>query len=94
MITRIALWALAIAAGWLAVLAGVMLIPQAAPAALVIFPPVTLIEKLPPGVAIVSHGPFSITLASIEPGFVPDLYRAGAWLVLPAGLRGCAPLTS
>ena len=34
----------------------------------------------------------AITFAN-RPGLTDDLYAAGAWLVLPAGLTGCLPLS-
>lgn len=75
---------------WITLLAGVMALSGRAPAALVILPPAGFVADLPPGVAIVSQTRFSITLASTQPGITPALYRAGAYLVLPAGLRGCS----
>lgn len=65
----------------------------AAPAALVILPPKGLIAALPPGVAVVSAGPVSVTLRGGD-DLVADLYRLGAPLVLPAGLTGCLPQTA
>jgi hypothetical protein len=76
--------------GWIAVLALVMRLSGAAPAALVILPPGGLAE-LPAGVAVVSRGPVSVTVAG-GAGLVAALYGAGALLVLPAGLTGCLPL--
>ena len=94
MITKIVLASFAVAMGWLAVLAGVMVLSDAAPAALVMFPDPGLLNDLPDGVAIVSRNAVSVTLISEIDGFGAALYRAGAFVVLPAGLLGCAPLTS
>lgn len=80
-----------VAAGWIGVLAVVMRVGGAAPAALVIAPPAGLLAALPVGTAIVARGPFSVTLASDDRGFVAALYDLGAPLVLPAGLTGCLP---
>ena len=73
---------------WIALLALVMRLGGDAPAALVLFPP----DTLPPGLAITSRGPVSVTVKG-GPGLVASLYAAGAWLVLPAGLTGCLPQT-
>ncbi len=94
MITRAILWTLAVLIGWGGVLAGVMLFSDAAPAALVLLPGPDLLQQLPEGTAILSRTALTVTLISEAPGFAADLYRAGALLVLPAGLLGCAPLTS
>ena len=94
MITKVILTALGVTLGWGAVLAGVMLVSDAAPAALVMFPGRAFLNDLPAGTAILSQSPVSITLISAAPGFAASLYRAGALVVLPAGLLGCAPLTS
>lgn len=76
--------------GWIAVLALVMRLSGAAPAALVILPPDGLIKSLPPGISVTSIGPYSVTLKG-DSGLVAALYHAGAPLVLPAGLTGCLP---
>lgn len=94
MITKVLLSCTAIACGWVAVLAGVMAVSDAAPSALVMFPDAAFFDALPTGVAITSQTAISVTLASDTTGFAPMLYKSGAWLVLPAGLLGCAPLTS
>ena len=80
----------ALLAGWLAVLAAVMLLSDAAPAALVFGPSADFVAALPADVAILSRGPFWITLVA-EGDLAARLYAAGAWLVLPSGLSGCAP---
>jgi hypothetical protein len=80
-------------AGWLAVLAVVMRLSGAAPAAIVIWPPHGLIGALPPGASVTSVGPYSITVKG-DAGLVAALYAAGAPLVLPAGLTGCLPQTA
>ena len=76
--------------GWIGILAGVMWVTGEAPAALVILPPAGLMEDLPAGTAVVSVGPYSVTLRGGD-NLVAALYRAGAKLVLPAGLTGCLP---
>lgn len=94
MITKVLLSCFAVVLGWGAVLAGVMLVSDASPAALVMFPTDTFLAALPESVAITGQTVFSVTLISETPGFAAALYDAGAPLVLPAGLLGCAPLTS
>lgn len=87
-------WLLAVplvVTGWLAVLATVMRLGGDAPAALVMLPPEGFIATLPDGMAIVSRGPFSVTVRAATPGLVATLYALGAPLVLPAGLTGCLP---
>lgn len=76
--------------GWIAVLALVMRIDGSAPAALVILPPDGLLQGLPDGVAVLSETMGTLTLSG-PPGLVATLYKAGALLVLPAGLVGCLP---
>jgi hypothetical protein len=82
--------AAALLAGWLATLAAVMLLSDAAPAALVLVPSADFVSALPADVAILSRGPFWITLTA-EEDLAARLYASGAWLVLPSGLSGCAP---
>ncbi len=79
-------------AGWLAVLVLVGLFSDAAPAFVVVLPPGDLLGRLDPDIAIMAAGRFSVTLTSARPGLAWRLYRAGAPLVLPAGLPGCLPL--
>lgn len=75
---------------WIALLALVMRLWGQAPAALAILPPGGMLAALPEGTAIISAGPFSVTVSG-GAGLVADLYAAGALLVLPAGLTGCLP---
>jgi len=77
---------------WVAVMALVMRFSDAAPAAVVLFPSAALIENLPDGTGILTLSRAALTVAN-GPGTASDLYAAGAWLVLPAGLTGCLPLT-
>jgi hypothetical protein len=77
-------------AGWLLTLTVVMRLGDQAPAALVIFPPADLMARLPPDVALVGPGPFGLILTSPRPGLARHLAAAGAVLILPAGLAGCA----
>ncbi|WP_309668213.1 hypothetical protein [Tabrizicola sp.] len=97
MITDRRLWLIApplVLAGWIAVLAGVMRLGGDAPAALVMLPPPGFASALPAGVAILSAGPYSLTVKADAPGLVAALYALGAPLVLPAGLTGCLPQTA
>ncbi len=79
-------------AGWLTVLALVMVISDAAPGAIVLFPTKDFAQNLPEGTGIVSQGPFWIGIRSDAENLGLSLYRAGGRLVLPAGLPGCLPL--
>ncbi len=81
-----------LALGWLCVLLAVMLVSDAAPAAVVLFPSQGFLDRLPAGTAILAATPVSVTLADDRPGLAGALYRRGARLVLPAGLPGCLPL--
>ncbi|WP_370399138.1 hypothetical protein [Sulfitobacter sp. JB4-11] len=94
MITRVLAYAGAVLIGWLAVLAGVMVLSDRAPAALVVMPDATFLANLPEDVAITSRTMASVTLIGSEGDFAARLYQAGARLVLPSGLRGCAPLAT
>ena len=78
---------------WVGVMALVMRVSDAAPAAVVPLPLARLMAALPDEAAIVDHGRVSVTFAN-RPGLAADLYAAGARLVLPAGLTGCLPLAS
>ena len=81
-----------LAAGWIGLLAGVMALTDAAPAAVVVLPSRAFMAALPAGTAVLSQTGLTVTLASPAPGLTPALYRAGAWLVLPGGLSGCSVL--
>ncbi|MCO6384495.1 MAG: hypothetical protein JXQ91_08755 [Vannielia sp.] len=70
----------------------VMRFSDAAPAAVVLLPGPGFLAALPGDAAIVSQNRVSLTLKSKQPDFAARLYRAGALLVLPAGLTGCLPL--
>lgn len=94
MIIKVILSCAAVVIGWIALLAGVMVVSDEAPAALVLFPGEAFVDTLPAGVSITGETAISVTLSSDAPGFARSLYVAGAPLVLPAGLLGCAPLTS
>lgn len=70
----------------------VMLFSDAAPAAVVFWPGPDFLAKTPAGTAVLSASRVSVTLSNDMPGFAQALYRAGALLVLPAGLTGCLPM--
>lgn len=78
-------------AGWIATLATISLLTDEAPAQVVLFPQRAFIENLPQDASIISRSQWSITVASFRTGFAESLYQHGAWVVLPAGLQGCAP---
>ena len=79
------------ATGWIATLALVLRLGGDAPGVFVPFPPADLMARLPAGVAITGSSPVSVTLSGDAPGLVAQVYAAGAWLVLPAGLEACIP---
>lgn len=82
---------LVVLAGWIGILAGVTLLKDDAPAALVMFPTQDFLADMPSGVAILDATSISVTLASDDQDLALQLYRQGARLVLPAGLSGCSP---
>ena len=73
-------------------MAFVMRLSDAAPAALVLFPPKGFVKELPDGFAVLGYSNITLTVASDTKGFGAKLYDSGAWLVLPAGLKGCLSL--
>lgn len=79
-------------AGWIGVMALVMRFSAVAPAAVVVFPDASLLGNLPDGTQILGMSRMALTVAN-APDTTSALYSAGAWLVLPAGLTGCLPLT-
>ena len=78
--------------GWVTVMAGVMRVSDVAPGSVVLFPSQALLADLPEGAAILGLNRFALTLAN-QAGLTNALYGRGALLVLPAGLKGCLPLT-
>ncbi|WP_157994812.1 hypothetical protein [Paracoccus tegillarcae] len=86
MITRVLGIALLVVLGWLAILAGGMFIPGAAPSALVILPRSDLLARLPDA-GLVHAARFTATVSGVSAG---EIYGSGAGLlVLPAGLPLC-----
>lgn len=79
-------------ASWLLVLTLVMRFSNAAPGAVVLFPPEGFIARLPADLSVVAANGVSVTLVSDSPDMARRLYAAGAPWVLPAGLPGCLPL--
>ncbi len=70
----------------------VMRLSDAAPAALVLFPPKGFVKELPNGFAVLGYSNIALTIASDTKDFAATLYDSGAWLVLPAGLNRCLSL--
>ncbi|MBT8413398.1 MAG: hypothetical protein KJO30_03620 [Boseongicola sp.] len=70
----------------------VMRLSDAAPAAVVLFPSAELLAQLPPETSILGLSRTQLTVQNTS-NMTGALYAAGAWLVLPAGLTGCLPLT-
>ena len=73
-------------------LALVMVLSDAAPGAVALFPADDFAARLPDGAAIVGGGAFWVAVRSDRSDLGLGLYRAGGKLVLPAGLPGCLPL--
>lgn len=76
---------------WFATLSLVAFATDDAPAYLVLFPSERFLGSLPDDAALVSETALSITVTSGQARFASELYAHGAWIVLPAGLRGCSP---
>lgn len=88
-------WSLALVcvfAGWVTVLALVAVISDAAPGAIAFWPADDFAAQLPSGAAITGAGRFWVAVSGPVDDLGLALYRAGARLVLPAGLPGCLPL--
>ena len=79
-------------AGWYAAMASVMLLTEAAPAALAVAPDAGLLGRLGEKTNLLKGGRHVFVLTSDQPGYVRQLYSAGAWLVLPALRNGCLDL--
>ncbi|WP_210528608.1 hypothetical protein [Rubellimicrobium arenae] len=79
--------------GWIAVLALVLRLGGPAPAVLVVLPPPGFLQEVPPDVTITDRNALGL-VARGSRNLVAELYRAGAPLVLPAGLAGCLGLAS
>ena len=73
-------------------MAAVMRMSDAAPAAVVMFPSQSLLAALPEDAGILNISKTVLIVAN-RPKMTAALYEAGALLVLPAGLKGCLPLT-
>lgn len=77
---------------WILLMALVMRFSDAAPAAVVPLPWLQSLKILPEDAVVMGANARALTLKN-RPGLAADLYGSGAWLVLPAGLKGCLPLT-
>ena len=85
-------WALSIVLvlfGWISLQLGVMYFTDAAPSAVALFPSSGFIDQLPPQAAILGMGKQWIAISYDGPDLGKTLYKAGALVVLPAGLPGC-----
>lgn len=91
-IRRLALILPLLVACWLLVLTLVMRLSDAAPGAVVLFPPEGFVAALPADLSVVAASGYTVTLVSDTPDMARRLYAAGAPWVLPAGLPGCLPL--
>lgn len=91
-LTRRLLILVGLVAGWFATMAAVMLVTEVAPAALAIAPDSSLLGRLEDDARLLKGGRHVFVLTSERPGYVRQLYGAGAWLVLPALRNGCLDL--
>lgn len=82
----------AVLVGWFSLQLLVMYFTDAAPGAVILFPSTDFVAQLPQDVAVVGGGGNWIAVKSDAPNLGKNLYGAGAWVVLPAGLPGCLPL--
>jgi hypothetical protein len=83
---------LLILTAWFSLSAGLTLIPNFTQTALVILPSRALLNNLPDGTSILAWSEASAILTSEKPGFVAGLYKAGAFIVMPARKNGCLTL--
>ena len=74
---------------WVGIIIGVTFVSNKAPFALVLFPSKAFLDQVPDNIGVISSTKFSLTLASDVADLPYQLYRSGAWIVLPAGLQGC-----
>ncbi|MEM7718124.1 MAG: hypothetical protein AAF222_02905 [Pseudomonadota bacterium] len=91
-INRILLALPLVIVGWIAVMVLVMRFSATAPAAVVIWPTKSFMHNLPTQAPIIDVNGLAVTFAN-RPDLAKQLYSAGAWIVLPAGLTGCLPLS-
>lgn len=77
----------------LAAYVAMTLVPGAAQAVTVIIPNAQFRASLPENVSVVSTGQWTMQLASNDPHFVGELYKAGAVLVLPTLDAFCLSLS-
>jgi hypothetical protein len=81
------LWAIA---GWLLLVVALTPLLPLSDTVVAVGSPPQLLRGLPEGrIATVSAGSMSVALAIEGPAQVRELYRAGAWLVLPASRGAC-----
>ncbi|MGX9354009.1 hypothetical protein ACS3SW_02255 [Roseobacteraceae bacterium S113] len=78
---------------WISLQLGVMYFTDAAPGAVALFPSDGFISRLPADAAVVDIGNNWIAVRFGGANLGRKLYEAGAWIVLPAGLPGCLPLS-
>lgn len=77
---------------WFTMAAGITLVPGVTNSVLVPFPQKALADHLPEDVSILRWDDHMAVLYSERRGFVADLYKSGAALVLPARKSGCIDL--
>jgi hypothetical protein len=86
---RVLVILIGIVAGWIGSMAAIMWFSEIAPASIVLVSDINILGSLPPDIKIVRGGTYALILTSDKSGYVSDLYRAGAWLVLPSLRNGC-----
>lgn len=82
-------WLSGLLFAWFGAMAAIMLLAEPAPAALVFARDIRALDPLSDDIRFIRGGNSVLVLTSDRPGYVGDLYRAGAWLVLPALRNGC-----
>ena len=82
----------AILMSWMAVVVFITYMLEPAPAALVISHDRHFLKRLPAHIRLLGSGSRLHRITSEQPGYVADLYNAGAILVLPVRRNGCLDL--
>lgn len=77
---------------WFSLSATLTLIPNFTKTALILLPNRALLANLPEETFILAWNETSAVVTSEKPDFVAELYKAGAFLVLPARKNGCLAL--
>jgi hypothetical protein len=74
---------------WFSVSAAMTFTPGITQAATILFPSNSLMNNLPQDISVLRWDRATASVTSADPDFVRRLYRAGAFMVLPARKAGC-----